>query len=355
MKYNGNLYSLDWERLRALPEESFMKVLVTGGTGYIGSHTVRELKHRGYDVVVLDSLERGVAQAVLDIPLIQADIRDGARLDQIFQEIKPEAVIHFAAYKAPGESITEPTRYFDNNVHGTLLLLDTMVRHQTRFMVFPSSCSIFGTPQVLPVTEETRFSPESVYGETKLMGEKLLKWFGVTCGLKSVALRYFNASGASLDNVIGEDWDLTYNLIPLVMKAILGRTPSIKVFGNDYPTRDGTSIRDYIHVVDLAIAHVEALEYLESGHQSSAFNLGTGVGCTVQEVIDTARRVSGRDFRVEYVERRPGDPVAIWADTSKAERELGWKALYDLETIVRTAWIWHSTHPDGLVREPSHV
>jgi len=328
-----------------------MKVLVTGGAGYIGSHTVRELKSRGHDVVVLDSLERGAIQAVLDVPLIQADLTESAELERVFQEVKPEAVIHFAAYKAPGESMTEPTKYFRNNVYGTLMLLDTMVRHQTRYIIFSSSCSVFGTPQVLPVTEETPFGPESVYGETKLMGETLLKWFGVTEGIKSVALRYFNASGASLDNVIGEDWDKTYNLIPLVMKAILGKTSSIKVFGDDYPTRDGTAIRDYIHVVDLAVAHVKALDYLVSGHDSSAYNLGTGVGCTVQEVIDAARRVSGRDFKVEYIARRPGDPVAIWADTSKAERELHWKAEYDLETIVRTAWTWHSTHPDGFGKE----
>lgn len=328
-----------------------MKVLVTGGAGYIGSHTVRELKSRGHEVVVLDSLERGAVQAILDVPLIQADITDSEQLDNVFQETHPEAVIHFAAYKAPGESMTQPTKYFRNNVYGTLMLLDTMVHHSTPYIIFSSSCSVFGTPQILPVTEETPFNPESVYGESKLMGEKLLKWFDITQGLRSVGLRYFNASGASLDNLIGEDWDLTYNLIPLVMKAILGRTPSIKVFGNDYPTHDGTAIRDYIHVVDLAIAHVKALEYLASGKPSSAFNLGTGVGHSVQEVIDAARRVSGKDFRVDYVERRPGDPVAIWADTSKAERELGWKAQYDLETIVSTAWTWHSTHPNGFRKE----
>lgn len=324
-----------------------MKVLVTGGAGYIGSHTVRELKSRGHEPVVLDTLERGAMQAVLDVPLRQADITDSAQLDQIFEQVQPEAVVHFAAYKAPGESMTQPTKYFRNNVFGTLQLLDTMVRHAIPYLIFSSSCSVFGTPQVLPVTEETPFGPESVYGESKLMGETLLKWFDVTQGLKSVSLRYFNASGASLDNVIGEDWDMTYNLIPLVMKAILGRTPSIKIFGNDYPTRDGTAIRDYIHVVDLAVAHVKALDYLASGKPRSAFNLGTGVGYTVQEVVDMARKVSGRDFRVEYVERRAGDPTAIWADAGKAERELGWKAQYDLETIVRTAWIWHSTHLDG--------
>ncbi len=325
-----------------------MRVLVTGGAGYIGSHTVRELTARGYEVAALDSMERPALQAILKVPFFQADITDESRLDAIFSEFKPEAVIHFAALKAPGASMNEPTRYFRTNVNGTLVLLDTMVRHQTKAMIFSSSCSVFGTPRILPVTEEMPFSPESVYGETKVMGETLLKWFDVTKGLKSVALRYFNAAGASLDNAIGEDWNTTSNLIPLVMKAALGKTESIKVFGSDYPTRDGTAIRDYIHVVDLALAHVKALEYVLNEKHSTAFNLGTGVGCTVQEVIDTVRKVSHRDFRVDYVGRRPGDPVAIWADTSKAGRELEWKAQYNLETIVSTAWAWHSTHPDGL-------
>jgi UDP-glucose 4-epimerase len=324
-----------------------MKVLVTGGAGYIGSHTVRELTQRGFDVVVLDMVRHPELQAILGVPWVQANLTDEAELESVFSEVKPEAVIHFAAAKAPGESMQEPTKYFRNNVSGVITLLDTMVRHQIPYIIFSSSCSVFGTPEALPVTEETPFGPESVYGETKLMGETLLKWYGVTKGIKSVALRYFNASGAALDNVIGEDWDRTSNLIPLIMKAALGKSPAIKIFGTDYPTRDGTAIRDYIHVVDLAIAHVKALEYLRDGQASTAFNLGTGVGCTVQEVVDATRRVSGRDFRVDYVERRPGDPVAIWADTSKAQRELGWQAQYDLETIVQTAWTWHSTHPDG--------
>ncbi len=325
-----------------------MKVLVTGGAGYIGSHTVRELTRQGYEAVVVDIVARPTLQAVLDVPFLQVDLTDAAQLERIFSDVKPEAVIHFAASKAPGESMVEPTKYFRNNVYGTLLLLDTMVRHQVNHLIFSSSCSVFGTPQVLPVTEQTPFGPESVYGETKLMGETLLKWFDVTKGIKSVALRYFNASGAALDNAIGEDWDTTSNLIPLIMKAALGKRASISVFGNDYPTRDGTAIRDYIHVVDLATAHVKALEYLLAGNQSTAFNLGTGIGCTVQEVVDAARNVSGKAFLVEYAPRRPGDPVAIWADTSKAERELDWKALYDLETIVKTAWVWHSTHVEGL-------
>jgi UDP-glucose 4-epimerase len=324
-----------------------MKVLVTGGAGYIGSHTVRELSQRGYEVVVLDTLERGHAQAVAGVPLVQGDTADAALLSRLFEEQRPEAVMHFAAYKAPGESMSEPEMYFKNNVCGTLNLLEQMVRHNIRYCVFSSSCSIFGTPKHLPVAEDAPVGPESVYGETKLMVETLLKWFDRTRGLRSVSLRYFNAAGAALDGTLGEDWSVTLNLIPLVMKAAVGKSPSVQIFGTDYPTRDGTAIRDYIHVVDLAIAHIRALEHLMETQQSTAYNLGTGVGYTVQEVVDMAKRVSGVDFKVERVGRRPGDPVAIWADSSKAERELGWKAQYDLETIVRTAWQWHSTHPDG--------
>lgn len=328
-----------------------MKVLVTGGAGYIGSHTVRELTHRGYDVVILDTLERGYKQAVLGKRLIQGDIADRAQLMRLFREERPDAVMHFAAYKAPAESMQQPAAYFNNNVCGMLTLLDTLIQANIRYCIFSSSCSIFGNPQRLPVTEDAQFGPESVYGESKLMGETLLKWFDQTKDLKYISLRYFNAAGASLDNVIGEDWNVTMNLIPLVMKAALGKVPSVKVFGIDYPTRDGTAIRDYIHVVDLAIAHVEALEYLLRTQSSTVYNLGTGYGSTVQEVITVTKNISGVDFPVELAPRRPGDPAAIWADSSKAERELGWKAKYGLETIIQTAWAWHSTHPNGFNKE----
>ncbi len=328
-----------------------MKVLVTGGAGYIGSHTVRELRNNGYEVVVLDTLELGNKQAVKDVKLYTGSITNDALLDDIFTQEKPEAVIHFAAYKAPGESMSEPSKYFRVNVGGTVSLLDAMVRHGVRFMVFSSSCSIFGTPKQLPVGEDAPKGPESVYGETKLMGETLLKWYDATKNIRSSALRYFNASGASLDNSIGEDWDHTHNLIPLVMKAALGRTDAINIFGNDYPTRDGTPIRDYIHVVDLAIAHVKALEQLVQEDRSTTYNLGMGKGYTVQEVVTEARRISGVDFKVIYGPRRPGDPAAVWADSRKSEHELGWKAQYDLQTILETAWRWHSTHMSGFKEE----
>lgn len=324
-----------------------MKVLVTGGAGYIGSHTVRALLENNHEVVVLDTLELGNKQAIKEVKLWQGGFGDDALLDRLFEQERLEAVIHIAAYKAPGESMQEPGKYFRNNVGGTVSLLEAMAHHHARFIVFSSSCSIFGTPQELPVSEDAPKHPESVYGETKLMGETLLKWYDVTRGIRSSSLRYFNASGASLDNSIGENWDRTQNLIPLVMKAAVGVRESISVFGTDYPTRDGSAIRDYIHVVDLANAHVKALEQLAREDRSTAYNLGTGTGYTVLEIIKESKRISGVDFKVEYAPRRPGDPTAVWADCSKAERELGWKAQYGLETILETAWRWHSTHPKG--------
>jgi UDP-glucose-4-epimerase len=324
-----------------------MKILVSGGAGYIGSHTVRELTARGHQVIVLDTLEFGNKQSLLGIPLIQGDTANGALLDKIFTEERPDAVMHFAAYKAAGESMTHPAQYFRNNVSGTLSLLEAMLRHDCRYFVFSSSCAVFGTPKELPVTEKAPFHPESVYGETKLMVETMLRWFDKTTNLRSISLRYFNASGASLDNKIGEDWTVTTNLVPLVMKAAVGKTAAIKIFGTDYPTKDGTAIRDYIHVVDLAVAHVKAIEHVAETNESTSYNLGTGIGSTVKEVVDTAKRISGVDFKVELAPRRAGDPVAIWADSSKAQRELGWTAKYGLEEIVSSAWRWHSTHPDG--------
>lgn len=328
-----------------------MKILVTGGAGYIGSHTVRELVNLNHEVVVLDSLELGhpeLARAAGATRLVQGNTADADALDKLFGEEKIEAVIHFAAYKNAGESVQKPGKYFTNNVAGTQSLLDAMLRHDIKHFIFSSTCALFGTPQNVPVSETNNpTNPESPYGESKLMTEKVLKWYDVAYGLKSINLRYFNAAGASLDGKLGEDWSVTLNLVPLVMKAALGKAASIKVFGTDYPTPDGTCIRDYIHVVDLAVAHVRALEYLQAHNQSSQYNLGTGKGSSVKEVIDATKRISGRDFNVEEVARRPGDPVAIWADSSKAERELNWKAQYDLDTIIKTAYEWHRDHPEG--------
>ncbi len=319
-----------------------MKVLVTGGAGYIGSHTVHELVERGYDVVVVDTLELSSKEAVQGVPLRVGSVTDEAFLESVFEQEKPDAVIHFAAYKAPGESMAEPSKYFRNNVSGLVTLLDTMVRHNVHALVFSSSCSIFGNPKQLPVSEDAPKGPESVYGETKLMGETILKWYDVTKNIRSSSLRYFNAAGASLDASIGEDWNNTHNLIPLVMKAAAGYAEAITVFGTDYSTPDGTAIRDYIHVIDLAVAHVKALEQLVKEDRSTFYNLGTGTGHSVQEVVTEAKRITGVDFKVIYGPRRPGDPAAVWADAARAEQELGWKAQYGLETILETAWRWHS-------------
>lgn len=324
-----------------------MKVLVTGGAGYIGSHTVRLLRERGYEVVVLDSLEYGHRAAVGDTPLIQGDTADEALLRRLFHEQGTQAVIHFAAYKAAGESMEQPGRYFANNVCGSLGLLRAMQAANVRLIVFSSSCAVYGTPAHLPVGEDHPLHPESPYGESKRMVEQMLHWFDLCHGLRYASLRYFNAAGAWPDASMGEDWRMTLNLIPLVMKAALGVIPRVQVFGTDYPTPDGTAIRDYIHVVDLADAHIRALEYLAREDRSAIFNLGTGQGSSVQEVIDMARRVSGVDIPVEYTARRKGDPVAIYADNRKARQVLGWQPQYGLEEIIRHAWQWHSTHPHG--------
>ena len=326
-----------------------MKILVTGGAGYIGAHAVRQLIEKGYEAIVLDNLEYGHPEALLGkAKLFVGSISDTALLDKIFEEEKPEAVMHFAAYKSVGESMQKPSRYFHNNVEGTLYLLDSMVKRQIKYFIFSSTCAIFGTPENLPASETNNpFDPQSPYPESKLMVEKILKWYDHAYGLRSVCLRYFNAAGASFDGQIGEDWTMTLNLVPLVMKAAVGVTPKVQVFGSDYPTSDGTCIRDYIHVVDLAEAHVLSLQKLMQTNETTAYNLGTGKGSSVKEVIDTAKRISGVDFYVEEVDRREGDAVAIWADSSKAELELNWKAQYGLEEIIQTAWNWHKNHPKG--------
>ncbi len=324
-----------------------MTVLVTGGAGYIGSHTVRLLRERNYPVVVLDNMEFGHRAAIGDIPLVEGDIADEQLLGRVFAEHDVDSVIHFAAYKAPGESMEQPERYFDNNVCGTNRLLRAMQRAGVRYFVFSSSCSVYGTPDKLPVSENNVLHPESPYAESKLMVEQMLKWYDVCHKLRYVSLRYFNAAGASLDAKIGEDWTMTLNLIPLVMKAALGKLSAVKVFGTDYPTRDGTAIRDYIHVVDLADAHIRALEFMREHDRSEILNLGTGRGSTVQEIVDTTRRISGVDIPVEYSGRRPGDPVAIYADNTKAREVLGWEPQHHLDEIIQSAWQWHSTHPNG--------
>jgi len=327
-------------------------VLVTGGAGYIGSHTVRALWEQGRSVVVLDNLEGGHRAAVAGTPLVVGDVADDGLVRTVVAEHGVTACIHFAAHKAAGESMANPGRYFANNVGSTNALLEALRLGGVGHVVFSSTAAVYGTPEVLPVTESSPIAPESPYGESKAMAERILDWYDACHGMRSVRLRYFNAAGASEDASIGEDWSVTLNLVPLVMKAALERIGQLSLYGTDYPTRDGTAIRDYVHVSDLADAHVKALDHLEAGRASTTLNLGTGRGSTVREVLDAARAASGLPIPVVEVDRRPGDPTAVWADTSKALEVLGWKATRDLDVIVGSAWAWHSTHPDGYETRP---
>ncbi len=324
-----------------------MTVLVTGGAGYIGSHTVRALRRHGRDVVVLDNLSNGYEPAALGAPLVIGDVDDVALVEKLVVEHDIDACVHFAALKAVGESMKQPARYFRNNVSGTNDLLDSLERSGVNRVVFSSSAAVYGTPEVVPIVETAPLHPESVYGQTKLMVEQILGWYEAVHGLHSVSLRYFNAAGASMDGVIGEDFTLTQNLVPMAMKALLGRRDPLQVFGTDYLTRDGTAVRDYVHVEDLAEAHVLALEYLEAGGPTQALNVGTGVGSTVFEVLNAAEEVAGRPVPHELAPRRRGDPAALVADNSRATEILGWRPQRDLHDVVATAWRWHSEHPDG--------
>ncbi len=324
-----------------------MTVLVTGGAGYIGSHTVRALRDLGRDVVVLDNLDTGHAELVLDAPLVIGDIADEALVSKVCTEHGVTAIVHFAAHKNVGESMRLPSKYWHNNLDGTVHLIDAALACGVRDLVFSSSCSVYGTPEIIPVTESAPINPESVYAQTKATTEQILRWYGVTSGLRTVSLRYFNAAGASLDNVIGEDWTHSANLIPVVMKAALGKRPPVQVFGSDYPTHDGTAVRDYIHVEDLADAHIRALDHLAGNGDSVSLNLGTGVGSSVLDVIRATERIGHTTVPMEMVPRREGDPISVYADPTLVNKTLDWTPKHDLETIIATAWRWHSTHLDG--------
>jgi UDP-glucose-4-epimerase GalE len=322
-------------------------VLVTGGAGYIGSHTVRQLVEVGRQVVVLDSLELGHANAVLDAELVQGDIADEALVRDVCRRHGVTQVVHFAAYKSVGESMSSPAKYWLNNVAGTVHLVEAMLAEGVRQIVFSSSCSVYGTPAVVPVDETAAIHPESIYAETKSMSETVLGWYGVTHGLRSVCLRYFNAAGASADGRIGEDWATSANLVPLVMKAALRQGPPVQIFGIDYPTPDGTGIRDYIHVDDLAHAHVLSLDHLGRGGDTIALNVGTGRGSSVHEVIAATERISGVDVPQVVSPRRAGDPVSSYADARLTHEVLGWEPTRSLDDIIASAWAWHSAHPEG--------
>jgi UDP-glucose 4-epimerase len=323
-------------------------ILVTGGAGFIGSHTVKLLVAHGYDVAVFDSMELGHPEAVLGGIIVQGDLRDKLVLKEAFDQFQIDAVVHFAAYASVGDSVANPSKYFVNNVEGGLNLLDVMRNHGVNKIIFSSSAATYGEPVHVPIEETHPQNPTNPYGESKLMFEKILKWYDVAYGIKSVSLRYFNAAGADPECQIGEDHEPEQHLIPIVLQTALGKRKSIKVFGTDWDTPDGTCVRDYIHVADLADAHLKALKALESGAETTAYNLGNGDGQSVKQVIDAAGEVVGHSIPWEADDRRPGDPARLVASSEKLQKELGWKPQYaDLHTIIEHAWKWHSTHPNG--------
>lgn len=326
-------------------------VLVTGGAGYIGSHTVRELSAAGYEVLIYDSLEKGNAQAVPNYRLIVGDLHDGLKLDRVFREFAIDAVVHFAAYIEAGESVTDPGKYFQNNTSGTLSLLQSMVRNEVRQLVFSSTAAVYGEPERVPIEEGDRKDQTNAYGLSKWMVEQMLDWFHRANSLRSISLRYFNAAGAHHSGEMGEDHRPETHLIPLILQVPLGKREKVFIFGNDYDTPDGTCIRDYIHVSDLAAAHVLALRALEGGRGRDAFNVGNGSGFSVKEVIETAREVTSHPIPAEIKPRREGDPARLIASSRKIREELGWSPRYpNLRQIVASAWEWFRSHPEGYQR-----
>lgn len=329
-----------------------MKVLVCGGAGYIGSHTVRQLQKTGYEAIVLDNLAKGHMQAIGNTPFIHADINDKEALIQILEENKIKAVMHFAAYSLVGESVTRPDIYYRNNAAGTLNLLEAMEKAGVKHIIFSSTAAVYGEPRDIPIPEGHPTAPTNPYGATKLAAEGMLQWFSGAFNLKYISLRYFNAAGADPTGDIGEDHEPESHLVPLVLKTALGLLPEIKIFGTDYPTPDGTCVRDYIHVTDLADAHVLALERLMAGGDSAVYNLGNGHGFSVRDVIRTAEKITGKPINVVEGERRPGDPDVLVASSERIKKELGWRPKFNtLEKIVETAWKWHQANPYGFSKK----
>lgn len=331
-----------------------MKVLVLGGAGYIGSHTVYELIENGAEVVIIDNLETGFAEAVHpEATFYQGDLRDRSFLDTVLAKEKDiDAVIHFAANSQVGESMTNPLKYYDNNLCGTKTLLEALVAHGIDKIVFSSTAATYGEPECIPIQEGDKTEPTNAYGETKLSMEKMFKWVEKAHGMRYVSLRYFNACGAHKSGEIGEAHNPETHLIPLILQVPLGKREHIAVFGTDYPTKDGTCIRDYIHVTDLAEAHILAVKYLMAGNKSDIFNLGNGVGFTVREVIEMAEKVTGESIKVVETDRRAGDPAVLIASSEKAKTILGWNPKHDsLSEIIKSAWKWHKNHPYGYKNE----
>lgn len=326
-----------------------MTILVLGGAGYIGSHTVYELIENGEDVAIIDNLQTGHIKAVHPkARFYKGDIRNREFLDSVFAKEKIDAVIHFAAYSLVGESMEKPLKYYENNLCGTKILLDSMVANGINKIVFSSTAATYGEPESLPILETDKTEPTNPYGETKLAMEKMFKWVGRAHNINFVSLRYFNACGAHVSGEIGEDHAVETHLIPLILQVPNNKREHIYIFGDDYNTKDGTCIRDYIHVTDLAQAHILAVKYLRNGGNSDVFNLGNGIGFSVKEVIETARKVTGHPIPAQISPRRAGDPAKLIASSNKARKFLGWKPEHaELEEIIATAWNWHKKHPNG--------
>ena len=326
-----------------------MAILVLGGAGYIGSHTALELVKAGNEVVIADNLVTGYRKAIPEgAKFYEGDLRDFDFLNKLFQQEKIDAVIHFAAYSLVGESVTNPLRYYDNNLYGAKVLLEAMVKNNVGKIVFSSTAATYGEPENIPILETDRTCPTNPYGETKLAMEKMFKWTAEAHGLRYVSLRYFNACGADESGELGEAHTPESHLIPLILQVPNGKRETISIYGTDYDTPDGTCIRDYIHVTDLAQAHILAVQYLNNGGESDIFNLGNGVGYSVREVIETARKVTGHPIPATETSRRAGDPARLVASSEKAKSVLGWKPVHDsLEEIIASAWNWHKNHPNG--------
>ena len=326
-----------------------MRILVLGGAGYIGSHTALELVKAGNEVVIADNLVTGYRKAIPEgAKFYEGDLRDSDFLDNLFHQENIDAVIHFAAYSLVGESVTNPLKYYDNNLYGTKVLLEAMVKNNVGKIVFSSTAATYGEPENIPILESDRTCPTNPYGETKLAMEKMFKWTAEAHGLRYVSLRYFNACGADESGTIGEAHNPESHLIPLILQVPNGKRETISIYGTDYDTPDGTCIRDYIHVTDLAQAHILAVQYLNNGGESDIFNLGNGVGYSVREIIETARKVTGHPIPATETSRRAGDPARLVASSEKAKSVLGWKPVHDsLEEIIASAWNWHKNHPNG--------
>ena len=325
-----------------------MNILLTGGAGYIGSHCVAALIERGADVVVVDDLSKGHREALKGGRLYVGSVADRAFLDDVFSREPIEAVIHFAAFSLVGESMQVPEQYFRNNVTAGLTLIETMLAHKVPYLVFSSTAATYGIPEKMPIREDDPQKPINPYGESKLMMEKIMRWCDQAYGIKFVALRYFNVAGAKPDGSIGEDHGPETHLLPIVLQVAQGKRDKLMIFGDDYNTPDGTNVRDYVHPFDLADAHILAVDYLRAGNESNAFNLGSSTGFSNLQILEAARKVTGKEIPAEMAPRRPGDPDTLIAASDKARTVLGWKPQFDnIDKIIETAWAWHSTHPNG--------